>query len=308
MAQDLLRSGPGRFWRGNLHCHSDRSDGVCSPVEVADAYRGAGYDFIALSDHFEERYGWRVTDTRNLRTPDFTTILAAELSSGAWNTREVYWVSAVGLPLDFAASPAEDPADAIRRAGELDAFVVLLHPRLNNLDVAAAERLPYFEAVDAVEIYNHNNFRTNPDSGDGSYMVDGLLERGRRVLINAGDDAHFEYPADRFGGWVEVWADALDPEALLKALKAGAYYSTQGPRLERLELDGTTLRAETSPAHAIALSGAGERWLDGESVFDEHGGVVAEAAFDLSRFKESFCRVTAIDADGRRAWSNPIWL
>jgi hypothetical protein len=28
MGQDLLRQGEGRFFRGNLHCHSDRSDGL----------------------------------------------------------------------------------------------------------------------------------------------------------------------------------------------------------------------------------------------------------------------------------------
>ena len=54
---DLLRNGDGRFWRGNLHCHSNRSDGHSAPERVVAAYRDAGYDFLALSDHFEERYG-----------------------------------------------------------------------------------------------------------------------------------------------------------------------------------------------------------------------------------------------------------
>src|SRR3712207_7021135 len=49
-------------------------------------------------------------------------------------------------------------------------------------------------------------------------MLDGLLEKGYRVLVNAGDDAHFEHPADRFGGWVEVHCERLDPEALLEAV------------------------------------------------------------------------------------------
>ena len=52
MAQDLLRSGEGRFFRGNLHCHSNKSDGLVKPEDVAAAYRDAGYDFIMLSDHF----------------------------------------------------------------------------------------------------------------------------------------------------------------------------------------------------------------------------------------------------------------
>jgi hypothetical protein len=307
MPQDLLRGGDGCFWRGNLHCHSDRSDGLRAPEEVAAAYRGAGYDFIALSDHFEERYGWRITDTRDLRASGFTTLVGAELSSGPWGEGTTYWVSAVGLPPDFGAPPAGDPADVIRRAHDAGAFVVLLHPRLNNLPVDATDRLPAFDAIDAVEIYNHNNFRSAPDRADGAYMVDGLLERGRRILINAGDDAHFAFPGDRFGGWIEVWAETLDPSALLASLRSGSYYSTQGPRIERLELDGDRLHVSTSPAHAIALGGAGDHWLDGSSVLDQHGGLVSDATFDLAAFRGSYCRVTVIDADGRRAWSNPIW-
>ncbi|MEM0945003.1 MAG: phosphotransferase, partial [Pseudomonadota bacterium] len=37
---------PGRFWRGNLHTHSDRSDGVHPASEVCRRYAEAGYDFL----------------------------------------------------------------------------------------------------------------------------------------------------------------------------------------------------------------------------------------------------------------------
>jgi hypothetical protein len=48
MARDLLKNGEGRFFRGNLHCHSNRSDGLWEPEEVVGAYRDAGYDFVCL--------------------------------------------------------------------------------------------------------------------------------------------------------------------------------------------------------------------------------------------------------------------
>jgi hypothetical protein len=259
MPHDLLRNGDGRFWRGNLHCHSSRSDGQREPERVAAAYQEAGYDFIALSDHFEERYGWSITDTRALRTRDFSTLIAAELSSGPWEEPRTYWVSAVGLPTELDPPPAADPAEVIRRVHGGGAFVVLLHPALNHLPVQASGHLPAFHAVDAVEIYNHSTFGSAPDRADGAYMVDGLLDRGRHVMLTAGDDAHFAFPADRFGGWIEVWAEELDPVALLASLRAGAYYSTQGPRLERLQRDGDRLEAATSAVQAIAVGGPGDR-------------------------------------------------
>jgi hypothetical protein len=48
---------PGRFFRGNLHTHLTRSDGVLLPNEVCCRYRAHGYDFLALTDHFKGRFG-----------------------------------------------------------------------------------------------------------------------------------------------------------------------------------------------------------------------------------------------------------
>jgi hypothetical protein len=103
----------------------------------------------------------------------------------------------------------------------------MLHPGLNNLPLAAADGLPALDAVHAVEIYNHNSaMAAIPDRANGAYMLDGLLEGGRRLLVNTGDDAHFGHPRDRFGSWVEVHCERLDPGALLGSMKAGPYYST----------------------------------------------------------------------------------
>jgi hypothetical protein len=276
------------------------------PEEVVQAYRNAGYDFVVLSDHFEAEYGWRITDTRALRDERFTTIAGAELSSGPWDGRSTYWVVAVGLPLDFEAPPRYDLAEAISRARAVGAFVVMLHPGLNNLPVAA--ELPALDAVHAIEIYNHNMATgALPDRAIGAYMIDGLLEQGYRVMVSAGDDAHFEHARDRFGGWVEVHCERLDPDALVESLKAGTYYSTQGPSLRALRVDGESLHVDASEVYAITLGGAGERWLSGSTRFAEGEGRITEADFDLRPFRGSYCCVTVVDGGGRRAWSNPIW-
>ena len=307
MTRDLLKDGEGRFFRGNLHCHSNLSDGRWSPEHVIGAYRDVGYDFLCLSDHFEAEYGWRITDTRSLRDENFTTLVGAELSSAPWEDRDCFWVTAAGLPTDFEAPPKDDHAAAITMARAAGAFVVMLHPGLNNLPHAAAERSPALDAVHAVEIYNHNGaMAAIPDRANGAYMLDGLLESGRRLLVNAGDDAHFGHPRDRFGGWIEVHSERLDPEYLLSSMKAGHYYSTQGPSIQELLVDSDRLLVKTSEAYAINLTTGGERWQSGDERHNPEGSI-SEAEFDLAPFRGSYCRVIVVDTEGKRAWSNPVW-
>lgn len=306
--RDLLTAGPGRFFRGNLHCHSDRSDGALSPAELVRAYREAGYDFLAITDHFEERFGWPVTDTRALRSADFTTLIGAELISADRSDPSAYWVGALGLPPDFAPPPPGDPAEAIARAATAGAFVYLMHPGLNDLRPGAAGELPGFDAVQAVEVYTHQSWIYRPDTAIAAPFLDALLADGRRLGAVAGDDAHFRDGPDAFGAWVEVFAREREPGALLAALKAGACYATQGPALTGLTLDGDELRVACSPCARILLTGPARLWRRWRWRLAAPGEApLAEATFTVSDFRGSFCRVTLVDADGRRAWSNPIW-
>jgi predicted metal-dependent phosphoesterase TrpH len=45
---DLLKLRP---YRGDMHCHTFRSDGIEAPAIVAANYRKAGFDFLAITDH-----------------------------------------------------------------------------------------------------------------------------------------------------------------------------------------------------------------------------------------------------------------
>ncbi len=40
-----------RWYKGNLHTHTHKSDGDASPEKVARWYGRHGYDFLTLSDH-----------------------------------------------------------------------------------------------------------------------------------------------------------------------------------------------------------------------------------------------------------------
>ena len=40
-----------QWYKGNLHGHSTRSDGIRSPEELKEIYKESGYSFVALTDH-----------------------------------------------------------------------------------------------------------------------------------------------------------------------------------------------------------------------------------------------------------------
>ena len=155
-----------------------------------------------------------MTDTAPARDDAFTTLLGVELSSDDWDAEDVFWVNAIGVPADFAApAPGEPHADAIRRAAEVGAFNVLLHPGLTNL--LDFDGLP-IEHLHAVETFNQNAALTWPDQAEGRYALDALLARGHRLQVAVGDDAHWHHPWDRFGAWVQVRAERPDPGLLLR--------------------------------------------------------------------------------------------
>jgi hypothetical protein len=99
-----------------------------------------------------------------------------------------------------------------------------------------------------------------------------------------------------------VKAEANDPEALLAALKAGAFYSSQGPELRDVHLDGDSMVIESSAVVSAVVMGKG---TGAKAV---HGHSMTRAEVPLARLNDSpWLRVAVIDAAGKRAWSNPIW-
>jgi hypothetical protein len=295
----------GRFWRGNLHTHSNLSDGGLSLDEVVGRYNAAGYDFLMMSEHFIEHFGWPIADTRRLRGNDFTTILGAELHAPVTSAGELWHIVAAGLPLDFApVSPGETGPQVARRAVEAGGFVAIAHPAWSRYTIEDGRALSFAHAV---EIYNHGCAIEN-DLGEGAYLWDQLLNEGYRLSAIATDDAHFKTP-DYFGGWVQVKAESLDPDDLLRALKKGHHYSSQGPLLHDIRVEGKNIEIETSPVDVITVLCGNSRTCV------RYGKAITSAAFDLSVLDKGWLlekpspwfRVTAIDHAGKRAWSNAYW-
>ncbi len=299
---------PGRFWRGNIHTHSTLSDGALPPEKVIEAYQRAGYDFLQLSEHFVAHYNWPIADTRKFRSNSFTTLIGAELHAPKTSVGELWHIVAAGLPLDFEPCDKNESGPQLaRRAADNGAFVSIAHPAWSQLTIQDGLAI---DVAHSVEIYN-TGCDVEVDRGDGSYLLDQLLNEGKRLTANATDDAHFRNgDHDAFGGWVNVKAPSLDPEEILKAMKAGHFYSSQGPQIHQLSISNDQLEISCSPVDSIAVVCGNSRSLT------RIGHAITSASLNLPDLQKSWTpivpspwiRVVIIDQAGKRAWSNPIWL
>jgi histidinol phosphatase-like PHP family hydrolase len=291
----------GQFWRGNLHCHSTRSDGALSPKDVCRCYQEAGYHFVALTDHFQAQFDFPVTDTQGFRNGNFTTLLGAELHTGSTEFGALWEILAVGLPLDFAPTmPDETGTELAARALKAGAFVAAAHPHyyaLTERDVLA------LGAIHAIEVYN-GGVEEN-ERADSWYLADLLLNQGHHYHMIATDDAHFvgNTGHDFMRGWVYVKSPELTPDALLDSLKAGHYYATTGPQIfDILVHPQEKITVRCTPAESVVLSGS--TW----QAVSVKGHGLMEVELPLAEFASPYGRVTVRDRFGRRAWSNPIWF
>jgi len=304
MNRTLFSAGT-RVFRGNLHGHSTHSDGREDTAEVVRLYREAGYDFTCLSDHLwtDPRFtAETVNDSAVHDSDDFITIVSAELHCrGKLYDQDGLWhIVANGLPPDFAvASQTETAPTLVRRAIDAGAFVTIAHPEWYALTTDEARSLAAAGAH-GVEVYNHTS-AIGAARGGGIATLDQLANEGFRMHLTATDDSHM-IPEDAFGGWVMVAADRLDSDAIVAALKAGAYYSSCGPDFISITVEGGQLHVATSPVSRIVLAGSGHRTLH------RHGTGLTGATFDLGRIEVDYVRLAITDAGGRDAWSNIYWL
>jgi len=291
------------YFKGNLHGHSNHSDGVLKPNEVVTEYKKLGYDFTCLSEHLwkgEKFANELVLDTTYLNENNFIVIPSAELhcKGKKYVKNELWHIVANGLPVDFkCADDKENAHDLIQRAIDTGAFVTIAHPEWYTLTFDECMSVSHAHAV---EIYNHS-CHIEAARGFGTATVDYLLQEDKKIYLTATDDSHFRM-SDAGGGWVMVASENLNENSILDSLKAGKYYSSTGVEIIKYEMHNNLVKVETSPAENITLVGKGSRSLS------VNGNNITEAIFDLNQLDSNWFRISIIDKFGRFAWLNPVWL
>lgn len=312
-----------RFFKGNMHCHSNLSDGKMSPEELKVFYKARGYSFLAITDHDH------INEHSYLHDADFITITSAEYAVKEFPEQSTLvnqtmkcchlnlYAKKQGNTQPICYSPvydkyskgerrealmkhytgyerkycAEGINDLIRIANENGFFVAYNHPRwsLENYKQYSA-----YEGLWGVEVFN----TACHYGGIYEYDInvhDDFLRDGKRLCVTVGDDNHSEKTAGV--AFVSVNAESLSYENIVDGLLAGRFYASTGPEIYALWIEGNEVHIKTSGAKMIGFSTLGRR--HGAKRAPE-GELLTSATFEILP-EDGYFRLFVEDAQGRRA-------
>ncbi len=283
---------PGKWFKGSLHTHSTQSDGKPTPAENMQWHAEHGYDFCSITDHNT------LTDPFQFVTaPPLLAIPGVEIS--ARRDAVEYHVLGIGVGSP-AITRGMDPQDAIDVINTSGGLAVVAHPYWHDLTLAD---LLVLERHAAIEIFNTGCW-LEINKGHSLVHWDGLLRRGQRVWGLATDDSHFRYP-DHGLAWVVARSETLDTPSILDSLRKGQFYSTMGPEIYDVQMDGREITVRCSPARTIFL--IGDIWHCPKAAQAWDGPPLTEATFTLHPAQQ-YLRVEVVDMNGLSAWTNPFWI
>ena len=175
------RSALRALLRGDLHCHSDWSDGTTPIADMVTAARALGHEYLALTDHSPRL---RVANGLSAERLREQLGVVAGLSGDGFTLLS-------GIEVDILDDGALDQDDAL--LGELDVVVASAHSKLRMDATAMTRRLVAAASHARVDVLGHVTGRliagergTRPPSTfDARAVFDACAAHGVAVEINA---------------------------------------------------------------------------------------------------------------------------
>lgn len=296
-----------KMLKGGLHCHTTRSDGQFSPEDTIRLHVENGYDFLALTDHRYYNYA-------NYGDAPITILPGMEMDRNFDDHKGVHCFHTVaigpakedgnGFEQDerfdrgFIHQP-EDYQPVLDWLHENNNLTFYCHPEWSSTPAREFENL---QGNFAMEIWNSGCVIDNEMDTNAAYW-DEILIQGKKIFGVATDDGHL--PEHHCKGWVRVNAEN-NISAILKALKDGAFYSSCGPEIHDFYVnDEGVAVVECSPCQFVKFICFGNP----SRIVRNENGLVTHAEMKIGPCERNpYLRITVMDDQGRRAWSNPIFL
>lgn len=284
-------------YKAALHMHSPVSDGKIPHDETISLYKKAGYNVLAFTDHR------KTNAVSGLDGLGMTLLSGIELHP--MGPRNIRWhLLSLGVPEDFACCEPETAEEAIREVTAAGGVVFCAHPYWCGFTSAEVATL---KGISGIEVYNTSTRYIGKDYNMQCW--DELLDAGQCLTALAVDDMHRE--CDLFRGFTVILAEDRKPETLIKALKNGHFYASQGPRFHSITFENGILKADFTPvisAIAVLRKSVGICSNADKERIDNPQPETTHFEFDFSGYKDQYIRLQLRDSSGRMAWSNPIYL
>lgn len=236
-------------FRGNMHAHSFRSDGVESPELVAANYRRAGFDFLAITDHdiyppsleairaFERlELDFKLYPGEEVHTPHNKLHILNFAGNNSVNQffrdhPETYEKEVQEILQELGLSDSHPDFEyaasvwAFRKIHEYDGMAILAHP---NWIIDGAYNIPprqYLQFLkekpfDALELINGGN-TPYENTQQLAFWHDACCH-GCQVPVVGNDDSHGTVNGEWFHiGMTYVLARDNTKEALMESMKKG---------------------------------------------------------------------------------------
>jgi hypothetical protein len=296
----------GVWLRCALHAHTTNSDGELAPEMLVRHYEWAGFDVLAITDH------WVRTDEKSTRK--LLVIPSTELNAEAGGPEHDAHVLALGVEADpvIPAGRFAPLQEVVSWIDEHGGVPFLAHTYWSGL---RTEQWEACEGLVGIEVWNAG-CELEVGRGDSSLHWDEALERGSNVLALATDDSH--HPGFDSGyAWTWVRAAEKSQEAVLAALRGGSFYGSTGPEIRGVEVEDDAIVVQCSPAESVTLVSSrarGARANAGRLGYPKDSQILARdsagliTACRLERpWNTPYGRVEVADTKGRRAWTNSLW-
>ena len=220
----------GKAWLfGDLHVHSDASDGQHDIPTLARMAKKEGLDFLAVTNHNNYSENFFLP-----RVPGLTLIPGTE-----WTHYRGH-MNFLGIQKPFTGSFVANDLEGMRaitrQARERGALISANHPRCNVCPYLWEDE----DSYQLVEVWNGPMRKINRD---GIAWWTELLRKGKKVWAVGGSDFHRDRGPVRVGNPVTaVHSDSPSAKDILSAVARGRCYVTSGVRGIRL---GMTCGGET---------------------------------------------------------------
>ena len=334
MKRDLLPKVK-KYFKTNLHTHTNMSDGKLTPDEMIENYKKAGYSVLSLTDHnvivdhsakstedFLLLTGVEVNinDEHYMPTKGFWGVtyhlnLIAKRPDNLWQPVKTVGKRATAAPYEALVTSENMPkvydVEAMNKmialANEKGFLVMYNHPVWSRQH--AADYLP-LKGLWAMELRNTTSIVEGYNENNHSVYQE-MLESGMRLFPTGTDDAHSE--KGLFGSWIMVGAEKLEYGSVIEALEKGDFYMSCGPEIHSLTIADGFLEIECSDVKEIFVE---THARSARCARAEKGSTINSARFDLTRFfgwnrvvpqEHAFFRVTVFGADGSYAATRAYW-